>query len=70
MFDIFNIRFGATIVGPAGTGKSSIYRILAALMNNLREKGSPNPLFQKVKFQRKLSFGYLLRLQVEAAFGR
>eukprot|EP00605_Chrysophyceae_sp_TOSAG23-4_P002255 GSChrysophyteH1.ASY1.ANO1.2499.1 assembled CDS len=51
MFDIFNIRFGATIVGPAGTGKSSIYRILAALMNNLREKGSPNPLFQKVKFQ-------------------
>eukprot|EP00606_Chrysophyceae_sp_TOSAG23-5_P001616 GSChrysophyteH2.ASY1.ANO1.110.1 assembled CDS len=51
MFDIFNIRFGATIVGPAGTGKTSIYRILAALMINLRAKGSKNPLFQNVKFQ-------------------
>jgi len=51
MFDIFCIRFGATIVGPAATGKSSIYRILAAFMTNLREKGSKNELFQKVKFQ-------------------
>ena len=51
MFDIFNIRFGATIVGPAGTGKSSCYRMLANLMINLREKGSPNQDFQKVRFQ-------------------
>ena len=51
MFDIFNIRFGATLVGPAGTGKSTCYRILAALMTNLREKGSPNPEFQKVRFR-------------------
>lgn len=51
MFDIFNIRFGATLVGPAGTGKSSCYRILAALMTNLREKGSPNQDFQRVRFR-------------------
>lgn len=51
MFDIFNIRFGATLVGPAGTGKSTCYRILAALMVNLREKGSQNSDFQKVKIR-------------------
>eukprot|EP00599_Poterioochromonas_sp_BG-1_P017876 CAMPEP_0173166600 /NCGR_PEP_ID=MMETSP1105-20130129/22117_1 /TAXON_ID=2985 /ORGANISM="Ochromonas sp., Strain BG-1" /LENGTH=3828 /DNA_ID=CAMNT_0014087887 /DNA_START=639 /DNA_END=12125 /DNA_ORIENTATION=- len=50
MFDIFNIRFGATLVGPAGTGKTTCYRILAALMTNLREKGSANPEFQKVRY--------------------
>jgi len=51
MFDIFNIRFGATLVGPAGTGKSTCYQILAALMTNLREKKSPNEQFQKVRYQ-------------------
>ena len=51
MFDIFCIRFGATIVGPAATGKTSIYRILAAFMTSLRNKGSSNELFQRVKFQ-------------------
>lgn len=52
MFDVFNIRFGATLVGPAGTGKTTCYRILAALMTNLREeKHSTNPVFQRVKYQ-------------------
>ena len=51
MFDIFNIRFGATLVGPAGTGKTSCYRVLASLMTNLRERGSSNPDFQKVKYR-------------------
>jgi dynein heavy chain len=51
MFDIFNIRFGATLVGPAGTGKTTCYHILAALMSNLRAKGSSNPEFQKVRYQ-------------------
>ena len=51
MFDIFNIRFGATIVGPAGAGKSSCYRILAKLMTNMREqRNSSDPIFQKVRF--------------------
>jgi dynein heavy chain len=51
MFDIFNIRFGATIVGPAGTGKSAVYQVLAALMRNLRAKGSANPEFQNVQIK-------------------
>jgi dynein heavy chain len=51
MFDIFNIRFGATLVGPAGTGKTTVYQILAALMTNLREKGSANSEFQKVRYR-------------------
>ena len=51
MFDIFNIRFGGTIVGPAGTGKTTCYRILSALMTNLRDKGSTNPEFQRVRFR-------------------
>ena len=51
MFDIFNIRFGATLVGPAGTGKTSCYRVLASLMTNLRAKGSANPEFQRVKYR-------------------
>ena len=51
MFDIFTIRFGATLVGPAGSGKTTIYRILANVMSSLRDQGSPNPLFQKVTYR-------------------
>ena len=51
MFDIFNIRFGATIVGPAGAGKSTCYKILAKMMTNMREqRNSPDQTFQKVRF--------------------
>jgi dynein heavy chain len=46
LFDIFNIRFGATLVGPTGAGKSTCYRILSAIMINLRNKGSKSELFQ------------------------
>jgi dynein heavy chain len=51
MFDIFNIRFGATLVGPTGSGKTSCYRLLANIMTSLREAGSANPLFDRVHFQ-------------------
>ena len=51
MFDVFCIRFGATLVGPASGGKTTIYRILANIMTSLREKGSPNPVYQHVKFR-------------------
>lgn len=46
MFDVFNIRFGATLVGPTGAGKTTCYRMLAAVMTDLRNKGSANPEFQ------------------------
>lgn len=46
MFDVFNIRFGATLVGPTGAGKTTCYKMLAAVMTDLRNKGSVNPEFQ------------------------
>ncbi|CAK4102409.1 unnamed protein product [Aphanomyces euteiches] len=48
MFDTFNVRFGGTLVGPTGAGKSTCYRILQNTMTALRENGSSNPLFQVV----------------------
>ena len=48
MFDIFNIRFGATLVGPTGAGKTTCYTILKAIMANLRDRGSEDSRFQKV----------------------
>ncbi|CAM9163466.1 unnamed protein product, partial [Choristocarpus tenellus] len=51
MFDVFNIRFGATLVGPTGAGKTTCYRMLAAVMTDLRNRGSPNPEFQVVKYE-------------------
>ena len=48
MFDVFNIRFGATLVGPTGAGKTTCYRMLAAVMTDLRNKGSVNPEFQVI----------------------
>lgn len=48
MFDVFNIRFGATLVGPTGAGKTTCYRVLAAVMTDLRNKGSVNPEFQVI----------------------
>ncbi|KAJ0412743.1 hypothetical protein ATCC90586_002373 [Pythium insidiosum] len=48
LFDIFNVRFGGTLVGPTGTGKTSCYRILQSTMTSLRARGSKNPVFQTV----------------------
>ena len=51
MFDVFNIRFGATLVGLAGSGKSTVARILARIMTELRDRGSADERYQKVKVQ-------------------
>ena len=51
MYDIFCIRFGATLVGPTGSGKSSVYRVLASTMTNLRARGSPDQNYQEVAYR-------------------
>ncbi|OQR82552.1 dynein heavy chain [Achlya hypogyna] len=48
LFDTFNVRFGGTLVGPAGAGKTTCYRMLQNIMTTLREQGSGNQLFQAV----------------------
>ncbi|DAZ98018.1 TPA: hypothetical protein N0F65_004508 [Lagenidium giganteum] len=48
LFDIFNVRFGGTLVGPSGAGKTSCYRTLQATMTTLRARGSKNPVYQTV----------------------
>lgn len=50
MFDVLNIRFGASLVGPTGSGKSTCFRILASTMSTL-SKQSTNPQFQEVNFE-------------------
>ena len=52
MYDVFCIRFGATLVGPASGGKTTIYQILAKIMTSLRLKGSPNQIYQPVRAHR------------------
>ncbi|OQR87505.1 dynein heavy chain 6, axonemal [Thraustotheca clavata] len=49
MFDTFNVRFGGTLVGPTGAGKTTCYRMLQNIMTTLRQQGSQNPLFQVVQ---------------------
>lgn len=50
LFDTFNVRFGAMIVGPTGGGKTTCYEILAHAMTQLRiHKQSKDPRFQLVK---------------------
>jgi dynein heavy chain len=51
MYDVFCIRFGATLVGPAMGGKSTIYKILANIMTSLRLKGSENEIYQPVVYE-------------------
>jgi dynein heavy chain len=48
VFDIMQIRFGISLVGPTGGGKSTNWKTLAKLMTNLREKGSKNDAYQIV----------------------
>jgi ABC-type bacteriocin/lantibiotic exporter with double-glycine peptidase domain len=33
LFEVFNVRFGVMIVGEAGVGKSTIYRLLKQTMH-------------------------------------
>ena len=48
MFETFQVRFGAVLVGPTGGGKTTIYNVLAGAMTTLREQNHKNEDFQKV----------------------
>jgi len=50
LFETFNVRFGAVLVGPTMAGKTAAYQVLANAMTTLREMGSKNDVFQKVTF--------------------
>uniref|UniRef100_A0A7S2SR52 AAA+ ATPase domain-containing protein n=1 Tax=Mucochytrium quahogii TaxID=96639 RepID=A0A7S2SR52_9STRA len=50
-FDVFNVRFGATIVGPTGAGKTTCWRILQAAMANMRDRGVDDERYQYVEAQ-------------------
>jgi len=51
LFQTFEVRFGVMIVGPASSGKSTSYKVLAKAMTKLRERKSKNSSFQKVIYQ-------------------
>ncbi|ETO22423.1 dynein heavy chain 7 [Reticulomyxa filosa] len=48
LFDTFEVRFGAMLVGPTGGGKTQIYRVLSQAMSLLRGSQHPDQRFQKV----------------------
>jgi dynein heavy chain len=51
LYETFSVRFGVMIVGPATSGKTTCYNILAQAVTSLRQNNSRNENFQKVVFQ-------------------
>ena len=49
LFETLNTRFGVMLVGPAGGGKTTAYRVLADAMSRLRKEGSTDLRMQEVK---------------------
>lgn len=45
-FDVFNVRFGATIVGPTGGGKTTCWKVLQEAMKNMRDRGVDDERYQ------------------------
>lgn len=48
LFETMNVRFGVMIVGPTGSGKSTLYTTLQRAVSMLREEGYEDERFQKV----------------------
>lgn len=48
LYEVINIRFGVMIVGEAGVGKTSCYRILKSAMSEII-KANPDDLGQYKK---------------------
>ncbi|XP_066123630.1 dynein axonemal heavy chain 6 [Saccopteryx bilineata] len=48
-YETMLVRHGVMLVGPTGGGKTTVYRILAETLGNLRQLGIDNPFYQPVK---------------------
>ena len=48
MYETFNVRFGAMLVGPTGGGKTTVYRMLQSAITRLRRAGHENENFQVI----------------------
>ncbi|XP_072807660.1 dynein axonemal heavy chain 6 isoform X4 [Vicugna pacos] len=48
-YETMLVRHGVMLVGPTGGGKTTVYRILAETLGNLRKLGIDNPFYQPVK---------------------
>jgi dynein heavy chain len=48
MYETFNVRFGAMLVGPTGGGKTTVYRMLQSALTKLRRNGHENDNFQVI----------------------
>ena len=46
MYETFNVRFGAMLVGPTGGGKTTVYRMLQNALTKLHADGHENENFQ------------------------
>lgn len=49
LFETFNVRFGVMLVGPTGSGKTTVWNVLQAVMTYMREQDDPNQVYQLVK---------------------
>ncbi|KAM7079135.1 dynein axonemal heavy chain 6 [Molossus nigricans] len=49
LYETMLVRHGVMLVGPTGGGKTTIYRILAETLGNLKTLGVDNPFYQPVK---------------------
>lgn len=48
-YETMLVRHGVMLVGPTGGGKTTVYKILAETLGNLRKLGIDNPFYQPVK---------------------
>ncbi|XP_038615472.1 dynein heavy chain 6, axonemal [Tachyglossus aculeatus] len=48
-YETMLVRHGVMLVGPTGSGKTTIYRILAESLGVLHKLGEPNPFYKPVK---------------------